>query len=750
MIRTKKRRIKLTVFILILISILVGGCEKKDDKDAGYKNNTSRVSLEAVKKATAHKKIIYVDINSNGNNDGSSWSNACNYLQDALAVAQSGQQIWVAKGTYRPDHGIGLSPGDKKASFNLRNGVVIYGGFESGDELEDRNPPANRTILSGDLKGDDVEITKLDYTLFERTRNDNSSHVVTGSGRDETSILDGVEITGGYTQMHSSGFGGGMFNSTGSPTLKNCTFSNNAAFFGGAAMYNEQNSNPTLTECAFIGNITSTSGGAIYSENSSPKLNKCTFNKNLAKESGGGVYSNNSNAIMIECIFTKNIADEGGGVYNNDSNAAVIDCTFKANSAHSGGGITNHGGNPSIVDCLFEGNLAQSRGAGMTNDTSNPTVADCNFTENLIVGPMGYGGGMFNKNSNPKIENSGFNKNRASSGGGISNMESNPAINNCLFGGNLTKGYPGSGGGMSNYGSSPTVSKCVFIANYASKYSGGGMLNRGGSSPVIIGSIFERNISEHEGGGLYNSYGSTPSLTDCEFTGNIAKSNGGGMYHAGKLHFKGGGTHNVESNPIIIRCVFSGNSAYSGGGMELVATSPTLINCVFVGNKANGKYGSGGAINNTFNSDIGSHPTLTNCIVWGNFGPGGTVKSAQIHYNQSSSTINYSCVQSPGGVLEGAGNTNIGPQFVDEGHWDGQPMNEGTWMNGDYHLKSQEGRWDPSSQTWVQDNVTSPCIDAGDPNISIGYEPSPNGSIINMGRYGGTHEASKSYSNQEP
>jgi len=67
------------------------------------------------------------------------------------------------------------------------------------------------------------------------------------------------------------------------------------------------------------------------------------------------------------------------------------------------------------------------------------------------------------------------------------------------------------------------------------------------------------------------------------------------------------------------------------------------------------------------------------------------------------------------------------------------------WVDGDYHLKSQAGRWDPKTQSWVKDNVTSPCIDAGDPMSPIGLEPFPNGGRINIGAYGGTAEASKSY-----
>jgi len=70
--------------------------------------------------------------------------------------------------------------------------------------------------------------------------------------------------------------------------------------------------------------------------------------------------------------------------------------------------------------------------------------------------------------------------------------------------------------------------------------------------------------------------------------------------------------------------------------------------------------------------------------------------------------------------------------------------------SGDYHVRSQAGRWDPVGAGWDQDNATSPCIDAGDPNSPIGYEPFPNGGVVNIGAYGGTAEASKSYFGAPP
>jgi len=112
--------------------------------------------------------------------------------------------------------------------------------------------------------------------------------------------------------------------------------------------------------------------------------------------------------------------------------------------------------------------------------------------------------------------------------------------------------------------------------------------------------------------------------------------------------------------------------------------------------------------------------------------------------------ISYSDIQ---GGWEGVGNIDEDPLFASPGYWADvnnpniviEPDDQNAvWVDGDYHLKSQYGRWDPNNGNWVMDDVTSPCIDAGDPNSAIGDEPEPNGGRINMGVYGGTQQASKS------
>jgi hypothetical protein len=126
--------------------------------------------------------------------------------------------------------------------------------------------------------------------------------------------------------------------------------------------------------------------------------------------------------------------------------------------------------------------------------------------------------------------------------------------------------------------------------------------------------------------------------------------------------------------------------------------------------------------------------TMRNCIVYGN---------ETIQLSLVSASISYSCIQ--GGYV-GTGNIDDDPLFVRMASWEeGDPNdpNDDVLMAGDYHLKSQAGRFDPNNAAWVQDEVTSPCIDAGDPNDAVGDEPAPNGGRVNMGAYGVTVHASK-------
>ena len=74
------------------------------------------------------KFAYYVDADARGSvHDGRSWETAMLTLQDALAVAGSGDEILIAAGVYKPDQGGQVSRGDRKASFDLlKPGVGLW------------------------------------------------------------------------------------------------------------------------------------------------------------------------------------------------------------------------------------------------------------------------------------------------------------------------------------------------------------------------------------------------------------------------------------------------------------------------------------------------------------------------------------------------------------------------------------------------------------------------------------------------
>lgn len=140
-------------------------------------------------------------------------------------------------------------------------------------------------------------------------------------------------------------------------------------------------------------------------------------------------------------------------------------------------------------------------------------------------------------------------------------------------------------------------------------------------------------------------------------------------------------------------------------GIFVADSSPTISNLTIVGNK----YG--------IEAYADSQPDITNCILWNN--TDGDLFGCQARY---------SCVKRES---EGEGNISDDPLFVDPD-------------NGDFHLLSVRGRYWPEFDIWVLDKVTSPCVDAGDPQVEMSNEPMPNGGRINIGAYGGTTEASLS------
>jgi hypothetical protein len=556
--------------------------------DGDYLNGTAIISVTAPDYltgqliATEHDnqppRILYVDANAPGANNGTSWENAYFYLQDALMFAGGGDEIRVAQGVYKPDDFV-LSDRPSRGreeTFQLVNGVTLKGGYAGfgGPDPNARDIDKYKTILSGDLNRDDVDVNNPSDLLTEPTRGENSCNVVTATDCNITAIIDGFTITAG-------------------------------------------NANGSIL-----------AGGGIYG--GGPKVGHCKIIANSASGVGGGIFGG---AFLQDSIVSHNAAGEGGGIYYCEGiGTEIISCTINGNSTVGGGG--SGGG------ILFSGDCGA-------------TITDCVISSNSAD----------------------------ASGGAIwTNYRCGIVFTLCAFIGNSSKG---GGGAVSNNActcqSYITFNECRFIGNQAIS-DGGGLFSSGYLGTQLRNCLFIGNRTRGNGGAIYDAPDAGTSLVNCTIADNIVSGKGGGI------------------------CYESGCCGYASRG---------LINSIILGN-----------------SDSDGQMRLDSQIY---------LKDADMI------PINYCCIPYRGGK----GNIFCRPFYAKRGYWDpnGTPgdANDDFWADGDYHLKSQAGRWEPNKGQWVMDDVTSPCIDAGDPMAPIMHEPFPNGGIINMGAYGGTAEASKSY-----
>ncbi len=229
---------------------------------------------------------------------GTSWQSAFNNLQEALAVANVGDQIWVAAGIYVP----GSARSD---SFELLPGVQIYGGFAGFEtQLGDRDWEANVSILSGEIG-----------VLGDET--DNSFVVVKGESVTQTAQLDGFTITGGYGGYQGFGYGAGLFiGFESSPTFQNCLILRNQAPDWGGGAYVEQAASPRFINCTFRENHAGL-GGALFvqaGQQSQPVITGCKFIDNVAENDSGALYNGSFEEVrLLDCIFIGNEARTGSG-----------------------------------------------------------------------------------------------------------------------------------------------------------------------------------------------------------------------------------------------------------------------------------------------------------------------------------------------------------------------------------------------------------------------------------------------------
>ncbi len=378
----------------------------------------------------ANAAVIRVDIDANPNGDGSSWSRAFDSLTDALAVAQPGDQIWVAEGKYSPE-----TPAGRDATFTIPAGVAVYGGFVGNENtLPQRGDPLDPpTYLDGELSSG----------VF-------SYHVVTFNNADSTTILDGFFINSGLADGPTTATkrGAGIYATDSSPQLTNLIIEDCNADSDGGGIY-----------------LTGTTGTFVQITDS--------FVRNNSAASGGGIFTE-IDTVISNTDIEQNTADSGGGLFLNGTEAYLIDNTLFGNNTATlgmgGAALVNLSLNTatSVFDqCEFRGNTSPQTGAVAYLFAGNHRITTSRFyanTTNIIASAV-----RFYANSPASrltIENALFSGNTATSNAGAVTADrvGQLFIQGSTFTQNSTAGGAGAGAILA-VGGSVTVDNSILWDN---------------------------------------------------------------------------------------------------------------------------------------------------------------------------------------------------------------------------------------------------------------------------------------------
>ncbi len=612
--------------------------------------------------------VLYVNANATGNNDGSSWANAFTNVQSAITAANCfyGNQIWVARGTYKPTSGT-----NRDAAFTMKNKVAIYGGFIGNEtQLTQRNWRLNQTILSGDIG-------------VQNDINDNAYHVIfnNANGLDSTAILDGFIVRDGnaFKGEYFGNRGGGIHNFYTTPSFFNCVFTNNNAAEYGGAMFNESSS-VKLVNCVFAGN-TAWYGGGLYNEAAATEIVNCTFSGNQVTFTGAAMYTFGAVSPKV----TNSIIWGNGSGIQNAGGATPIVTSSIVQGGYIGSGNLNvdplfvqqlvpglgNAGNLRLKPCspaintgdnlAFPTNLTTDlagtqrvlnltidRGAYETaladslvlyvnaaapagGDGASWATALRSLQDALVVEYCSYykqiwvAKGTYTPTSNSNRDSAFVMRNNLAVYGGFAGTETllsnrNWRTNVTILSGDI---------GVLNNRNDNTYN---VVRNDNNGLDSTAILD---GFTVTGGNANKGNYVGSVGAGIFNRGGSAV-YSNCVLTGNQASIYGGGFF-------------SETGTPLLINSIVAGNTAQFGAGLYNESATTNIVNCTFAGNLASN---SGGGLY-SYGLPVA---TMHNCVVWSNSSGVGFST-----INSSSPVVSSSIVQ---GDFAGTGNLNTNPFFT--------------------------------------------------------------------------------------
>lgn len=555
--------------------------------------------------------VLFVDGSRGSPGDGLTWASAYAELSDGFkAVQRTGSvtELHIAAGIYTPDRGTG----NREVFFKVptRDGLRILGGFPTGGgSLTDRDPQIHRTVLSGDLNGDD-QVTPLPGGDSEaqtagapviRGVDDNAPTVLDYSGPGLVT-LDGFSVTRGISIESPNSFS--FLIRGGDVRLKNIGI--------------EQNRN----------------GIAVRDNAGTIEFEGCVFSQNFNR--GLSLFA--GSIVVRDCVFRNN--GRGGLFIDSNPTSVVVEQSAFISNANPGVGRDTRGGAGlsssvpvEVSECMFDGNVSQNAGGGLWLGQGSPSVVrDCEFVNNTAAW---FGGASINGDS--EILDCQFIDNSAERGAGGLEVAADSSVNNCLFHNNEST-LAGAGGMLT--GTGVVTERCSFTMNRSTSF-GGGAESIG--TNAFIGCSFIGNTAAGNGGGIQGL--SQLYLIGCEITDNSAGGSGGGIGLSAVRHE-------------IVNCLITrNNSETRGGGIASESQSPValpdeIVHCTIVANNAPVGGGIGYLV----------PPTISNSILWGNTDETADPISSQLGEVWS---IGHSLVENGDDAL-GEGVRGDDPRFVDE------------------------------------------------------------------------------------
>lgn len=242
-----------------------------------------------------------------------------------------------------------------------------------------------------------------------------------------------IRSTGGRDVTTIDAFGTGSvitMTSSKSPVLDGFTITGGSATHGAGLYHKDTSGSPTILNCTFEDNTAPSIAGAIYIWSDVCRIENCIFRNNTSPITGG-VYSRYGHTTISQCTFENNTAEteDGGAVRSYQQRLTIEDSTFIGNAALVGRGgavsIEDTASSSNIERCWFEGNSAVNGGAVAAQTTGYGWLADCVLIDNSAT----TGGALYAFGDDSiYVYNSTLLRNEATSGSGHAAFASGSVI----------------------------------------------------------------------------------------------------------------------------------------------------------------------------------------------------------------------------------------------------------------------------------------------------------------------------------